>query len=96
MALLLDARLAAGYCTDSLLPGTLARHYLRTSLLASSPNMPKACRALDDDFEACVAHLHLPVTPGRSTRATNLVERLFVALVQGYGRIDIIGYYWSS
>ena len=32
----------------------------------------------EDDFEACIAHLRLPVTHRRSTRTTNLLERLFV------------------
>ena len=31
----------------------------------------------DDDFEACITHLRLPVTHRRSTRTTNLIERLF-------------------
>ncbi len=32
----------------------------------------------DFDFEACIAHLRLPVTHRRATRTTNLLERLFV------------------
>jgi hypothetical protein len=32
----------------------------------------------EDDFEACIAHLQLPVTHRRTTRTTNLLERLFV------------------
>jgi putative transposase len=31
-----------------------------------------------DDFEACIAHLRLPITHRRATRTTNLLERLFV------------------
>ena len=31
-----------------------------------------------DDFEACIAHLRLPVTHRRAIRTTNLLERLFV------------------
>jgi transposase-like protein len=31
-----------------------------------------------DDFEACIAHLRLPVKHRRLTRTTNLLERLFV------------------
>ena len=34
-------------------------------------------KCFDDDFEACIAHLRLPVTHRRSTRTTNLIERLF-------------------
>jgi transposase-like protein len=36
---------------------------------------PLAC--FEDDFEAWVAHLRLPVTHRRMTRTTNLLERLF-------------------
>jgi hypothetical protein len=36
---------------------------------------PLAC--FEDDFEACVAHLRLPVTHRRMTRTTNLLVRLF-------------------
>ena len=31
-----------------------------------------------DDFEACIAHLRMPVTHRRAIRTTNLLERLFV------------------
>ena len=37
-----------------------------------------ALACFEDDFEACIAHLRLPVTHRRSTRTTNLLERLFV------------------
>ena len=40
-------------------------------------SLPTAVRCFDDDFEACIAHLRLPVTHRRSTRTTNLIERLF-------------------
>jgi transposase-like protein len=30
-----------------------------------------------DDFEACIAHLQLPIAHRRATRTTNLLERLF-------------------
>ncbi|HEY1863295.1 MAG TPA: IS256 family transposase [Roseiarcus sp.] len=40
--------------------------------------LPSAIACFDDDFEACVAHLRLPVTHRRLTRTTNLLERLFV------------------
>jgi putative transposase len=38
---------------------------------------PSALACFDDDFEACIAHLRLPVTHRRVTRTTNLLERLF-------------------
>jgi len=31
-----------------------------------------------DDFEACIAHLRMPITHRRAIRTTNLLERLFV------------------
>ena len=39
---------------------------------------PSAVACFEDDFEACIAHLRLPVTHRRATRTTNLLERLFV------------------
>src|SRR5205085_3241612 len=39
--------------------------------------LPSAVACFEDDFEACIAHLRLPVTHRRSTRTTNLLERLF-------------------
>jgi putative transposase len=32
---------------------------------------------LQDDFEACIAHLRFPLAHRRSIRTTNLLERLF-------------------
>jgi putative transposase len=40
--------------------------------------MPSALACFEDDFEACIAHLRLPVTHRRFIRTTNLLERLFV------------------
>jgi putative transposase len=40
--------------------------------------LPSAVSCFDDDFEACIAHLRLPVTHRRATGTTNLLERLFV------------------
>ena len=40
--------------------------------------LPNALRCFEDDFEACIAHLRLPVTHRRLIRTTNLLERLFV------------------
>jgi transposase-like protein len=39
---------------------------------------PSATRCFLDDFEACVAHLQLPISHRRVTRTTNLLERLFL------------------
>ena len=40
--------------------------------------LPSALACFEDDFEACVAHLRLPVTHRRFVRTTNFLERLFV------------------
>lgn len=39
--------------------------------------LPAAVRCFEDDFEACIAHLQLPIAHRRVTRTTNLLERLF-------------------
>jgi putative transposase len=39
---------------------------------------PSATQCFLDDFEACVAHLQLPMSHRRVTRTTNLLERLFL------------------
>src|SRR5215211_1900201 len=39
--------------------------------------LPSAIACFEDDLEACIAHLRLPVTHRRTTRTTNLLERLF-------------------
>lgn len=38
---------------------------------------PSALACFEDDFEACIAHLQLPIAQRRVTRTTNLLERLF-------------------
>jgi len=39
---------------------------------------PSATKCFLDDFDACVAHLQLPISHRRVTRTTNLLERLFL------------------
>jgi putative transposase len=39
--------------------------------------LPSAVACLDDDFEACIAHLRFPLAHRRAIRTTNLLERLF-------------------
>ena len=53
-----------------LLPGSVTGDRARARASAVS--------CFEDDFEACIAHLRLPVTHRRTTRTTNLLERLFV------------------
>jgi putative transposase len=44
---------------------------LRAGIMADcADSLPTAVRCFDDDFEACIAHLRLPVTHRRSTRTT--------------------------
>jgi len=40
-------------------------------------DLPSAVACLDDDFEACIAHLKFPLAHRRAIRTTNLLERLF-------------------
>jgi hypothetical protein len=40
--------------------------------------LANAAACFMDNFEACIAHLRLPITHRRATRTTNLLERLFV------------------
>lgn len=40
--------------------------------------LPSALAGFQDDFEACIAHLCMPITHRRAIRTTNLLERLFV------------------
>jgi transposase-like protein len=41
-------------------------------------DLANAVACFTDDFEACIAHLRLPISHRRATRTTNLLERLFV------------------
>jgi len=43
-----------------------------------SKELPSAVVCFEDDFEACIAHLRLPIAHRRVTRTTNLLERLFL------------------
>jgi putative transposase len=38
---------------------------------------PSAVACFEDDFEACIAYLRLPIALRKTTRTTNLLERLF-------------------
>jgi putative transposase len=40
--------------------------------------LPSAVACFMDDFEACIAHLMMPINHRRAIRTTNLLERLFV------------------
>jgi transposase-like protein len=68
------ARAAACYQAAS---PVLAR-LLRDDIAATyEADLPSAVACLDDDFEACIAHLRFPLAHRRAIRTTNLLERLF-------------------
>jgi transposase-like protein len=51
---------------------------LRDDIVATyGRDLPSAVACLDDDFEACIAHLRFPLGHRRAIRTTNLLERLF-------------------
>jgi putative transposase len=51
---------------------------LRDDVVATyGAELPSAVACLTDDFEACIAHLRFPLGHRRTTRTTNLLERLF-------------------
>ncbi|MGH8703394.1 MAG: IS256 family transposase [Burkholderiales bacterium] len=51
---------------------------LRDDIAATyDSDLPSAVACLDDDFEACIAHLKFPLAHRRAIRTTNLLERLF-------------------
>jgi transposase-like protein len=68
------ARAAACYQAAS---PALAR-LLRDDIVATyAQDLPSAVACLQDDFEACIAHLKFPLAHRRAIRTTNLLERLF-------------------
>ena len=51
---------------------------LRDDIVATyATDLPSAVACLDDDFEACIAHLKFPLAHRRAIRTTNMLERLF-------------------
>jgi putative transposase len=69
------ARVQACYQAPS---RAIARDLAKGVVADYGRDMPSAVACFEDDFEACIAHLRLPVTHRRATRTTNLLERLFV------------------
>jgi len=69
------ARVTAAYRAPS---RAIARD-LATGVVADyQTELPSATACFMNDFEACIAHLRMPITHRRVTRTTNLLERLFV------------------
>ena len=60
-------------------PSRRIARYLAAGVVADyERDYPSAVACFGDDFEACIAHLRLPIAHRRATRTTNLLERLFV------------------
>src|SRR5215204_1740503 len=70
-----QALAAPGSCAPS---RAIARDLAQGIRADYATALPSAMACFEDDFEACIAHLRLPVTHRRAIRTTNLLERLFV------------------
>jgi len=71
----LKARFQAAYQAPS---RAIARDLAAGVVADYEKQLPSAIACFHDDFEACIAHLRMPVTHRRAIRTTNLLERLFV------------------
>jgi transposase-like protein len=71
----LKARFQAAYQAPS---RAIARDLAAGVVADYEKERPSAIACFMDDFEACIAHLRMPVTHRRAIRTTNLLERLFV------------------
>ena len=71
----LKARVQAAYQAPS---RAIARDLAAGVVADYARDLPSAVACFEDDFEACIAHLRMPVTHRRAIRTTNLLERLFV------------------
>jgi transposase-like protein len=69
------ARATAAYQAPS---RAIARELAAGVVADFEAELPSAVACFLDDFEACIAHLRMPVTHRRAIRTTNLLERLFV------------------
>jgi putative transposase len=70
----LKARAAACYQAASPALARLLRDDIATTY---AWDLPSVVVCLDDDFEACIAHLRFPLGHRRVIRTNNLLERLF-------------------
>lgn len=71
----LKARAQAAYQAPS---RAIARELAAGLVADYEAELPSAVSCFMDDFEACIAHLRMPVSHRRAIRTTNLLERLFV------------------
>jgi putative transposase len=69
------ARAAAAYQAPS---RKIARELAEGVVADYGSDLANAVDCFMDDFDACIAHLRLPIAHRRATRTTNLLERLFV------------------
>jgi transposase-like protein len=69
------ARASAAYQAPS---RAIARDLAEGLVSDYATELPSAVTCFSDDFEACIAHLRMPVNHRRAIRTTNLLERLFV------------------
>ena len=69
------ARVQAAYQAPS---RAIARELAAGVVADYGRDCERAVACFKDDFEACIAHLRMPVTHRRAIRTTNLLERLFV------------------
>src|SRR5262245_1087798 len=71
-----EFKACAAACYQAASPA-LAR-LLRDEIVAAyGQDLPSAVACLQEDFEACIAHLKFPLAHRRAIRTTNLLERLF-------------------
>jgi len=69
------ARATAAYQAPS---RAIARDLGKGVVADFQTELPSAVACFRDDFEACIAHLRMPIPHRRAIRTTNLLERLFV------------------
>ena len=73
------ARVSAAYQAPSrAIARAIARDLAAGVLADYQAELPSASACFGDDFEACIAHLRMPITHRRAIRTTNFLERLFV------------------
>ena len=71
----------------------LARNAAKELANKFGRSLPSALTCFEDDFDACIAHLRMPVSHRRAIRTTNLLERLFV---EERRRLKIIPNSWDE
>jgi len=72
------ARVQAAYQAPSRAPSRSGARDLAERVVKDyADDLPSAVTCFEDDLEACIAHLRLPIGHRRAIRTTNLLERLF-------------------